>query len=50
MRTEALQRAIRTDHYKYCIFDPTSRDQSQPHSQTTSSAIFTTCAPTRTST
>ncbi|MDP3000121.1 MAG: DUF4976 domain-containing protein [Bryobacterales bacterium] len=33
MRTEALQRAIRTDHYKYCIFDPGSRDQSVPHSQ-----------------
>jgi arylsulfatase A-like enzyme len=33
MRTEALQRAIRTDRYKYCIFDPNSRDQSAPHSQ-----------------
>ncbi len=34
MRTEALQRAIRTDRFKYCIFDPTSRRQDEPHSQT----------------
>jgi arylsulfatase A-like enzyme len=33
MRTEALQRAIRTDHYKYCIFDPNNQKQDEPHSQ-----------------
>lgn len=32
MRTEALQRAIRTERYKYCIFDPGNRNQNEPHS------------------
>jgi arylsulfatase A-like enzyme len=31
MREEALQRAIRTERWKYCIFDPDSR-RSEPHS------------------
>jgi arylsulfatase A-like enzyme len=33
MRSEALQRAIRTDHYKYCIFDPNNREVDEPHSR-----------------
>lgn len=33
MRTEALQRAIRTDRFKYCIFDPNNRRPDEPHSQ-----------------
>ncbi|MFB3829382.1 MAG: sulfatase-like hydrolase/transferase [Bryobacteraceae bacterium] len=31
MREEALQRAIRTDQFKYCIFDPQSKP-NEPHS------------------
>jgi arylsulfatase A-like enzyme len=31
MREEALQRAIRTERWKYCIFDPNSK-RSDPHS------------------
>ncbi len=33
MREEALQRAIRTERWKYCIFDPASK-RSEPHSTT----------------
>ena len=31
MREEALQRAIRTERWKYCLFDPDSK-RSEPHS------------------
>jgi arylsulfatase A-like enzyme len=33
MREEALGRAIRTDQWKYCVFDPTVTDPLQPWSQ-----------------
>jgi arylsulfatase A-like enzyme len=32
MREEALGRAIRTDHWKYCVFDPDAKDPKQPWS------------------
>ena len=32
MREEALGRAIRTEHWKYCVFDPDATDPRQPWS------------------
>ena len=33
MREEALGRAIRTEQWKYCVFDPTATDPKQPWSE-----------------
>jgi len=33
MREEALGRALRTDQWKYCVFDPTVTDPQQPWSE-----------------
>ena len=32
MREEALGRALRSEQWKYCVFDPTASDPSQPWS------------------